>query len=48
MRRDLISVQPLKSSFLSCPKDIEIILRKLFIETKPYSDKLKKLLMEKL
>lgn len=33
-----------KSSFLSCEKDAEDIWRKLFIESKPYSNKLIKLL----
>lgn len=35
----------IKSSFLSCEKDIETILRKLFIESRPYSDDLKRLLV---
>lgn len=34
-----------KSSFLSCEKDQEIILKKLFIENQPYSDRLKRLLV---
>lgn len=34
-----------KSSFLSFEKDQELILRKLFIENKPYSDRLKRLLV---
>lgn len=34
-----------KSSFLSCEKDQETIWRKLFIESKPHSDTLKKLLI---
>jgi hypothetical protein len=33
------------SSFLSCEKDIESILRKLFVESRPYSDELKRLLV---
>ena len=40
MKRDVI-IPPSEfrsSSFLSCQKDIETILRKLFIESKPYSD----------
>lgn len=45
MKRDLIHLPALKSSFLSCEKDIETILRKLFIESKPYSDELKRLLI---
>lgn len=35
----------LKSSFLSCEKDTESIIRKLFVESKPYSDILKRLLL---
>lgn len=34
-----------KSSFLSCEKDAETIVRKLFVESKPYSDELKRLLL---
>lgn len=34
-----------KSTFLSCEKDQEEIWRKLFIESKPYSDTLKRLLI---
>lgn len=34
-----------KSTFLSCETDQESIWRKLFVESKPYSDKLKKLLV---
>lgn len=45
MQRNLIMTQSPQSSFLSCEKDIEIILRKLFIEAKPYSDILKRLLV---
>jgi hypothetical protein len=44
MRRDLINYK-LKSSFQSVEKDIELILRKLFVENKPLSDELKKLLI---
>jgi hypothetical protein len=43
MRRD--AIKTIKSSFLSCEKDTETILRKLFVETRPYSDTLKKLLV---
>lgn len=43
MKRDLI--KELKSSFLSCEKDVEVILRKLFIENNPHSNTLKKLLV---
>ena len=46
MRRDTrITSSQFSSSFLSCEKDIEEILRKLFISSKPYSDILKKLLV---
>ena len=46
MRRDTrITSNEFSSSFLSCEKDIEEILRKLFICSKPYSDELKKLLV---
>lgn len=34
-----------KSSFLSCEKDMESIIRKLFVESRPYSDELKRLLI---
>ena len=34
-----------KSTFLSCAKDQETIWRKLFVESRPYSDKLKRLLL---
>lgn len=46
MKRDII-MPPNKfnSSFLSCEKDLETILRKLFVESRPYSDILKKLLI---
>lgn len=33
------------SSFLSCEKDTETIIRKLFVDSKPYSDILKRLLL---
>ena len=46
MRRDL-ALSPLQFtfSFLSCEKDLEAILRKLFVESQPYSDDLKRLLV---
>ena len=34
-----------ESSFLSCEKDIETIIKKLFVDSKPYSDILKRLLL---
>lgn len=46
MKRDtILTVNRFNSSFLSCEKDIEMILKKLFIESKPYSDILKRLLV---
>ncbi len=46
MRRDTrITSNQFSSSFLSCEKDVEEILRKLFIASKPYSDILKRLLV---
>lgn len=37
--------QDFQASFLSCEKDIETIIDKLFIKSKPYSDILKRLLI---
>ena len=34
-----------KSSFLSCEKDAETIVKKLFVDSRPYSDMLKRLLL---
>lgn len=34
-----------KTSFLSCERDTETILKKLFVDSQPYSNKLKKLLV---
>lgn len=45
MRRDAITLKPLTSSFLSCEKDTETILRKLFVESRPYSEELIRLLV---
>lgn len=44
MRVDL-AMPSISMSFINCEKDIEAILRKLFIESKPYSDILKRLLV---
>ena len=46
MKKDL-ALRPVDftSSFLSCEKDLETILRKLFVESQPYSDDLKRLLV---
>lgn len=38
-------VGPFRSSFLSCEKDAETIIRKLFIDSRPYSDELKRLML---
>lgn len=45
MKRDLRLTKPLTSSFLSCEKDAELIYNRLFVESQPYSDELKKLLI---
>jgi hypothetical protein len=48
MKRDLAvpaGMSPIKSSFLSCEKDCETILRKLFVENQPYSQDLIRLLV---
>lgn len=46
MKRDtILTANRFNSSFLSCEKDIEMILRKLFVESVPYSDILKRLLV---
>ena len=45
MKRDLVRIPEIKSSFLSCEKDVETILRRLFVESQPYSDALKRLLI---
>ena len=37
----LMSAKDFNSSFISCEKDLESILRKLFIDSRPYSDNLK-------
>ena len=45
MRKDLIKVQPIYSSFFSNDEDIKKIIKLLFVESKPYSDILKSLLI---
>ena len=45
MKRDTSLSNPLKTSFLSCEKDAETIIKKLFVTSKPYSDDLKRLLI---
>lgn len=44
MRKDLVKLN-IQSSFLSCEKDFETILKKLFVESRPFSDILKRLLV---
>lgn len=44
-RQSGILAKNFKSTFLSCEKDQETIWRRLFVESKPYSDKLKRLLI---
>ena len=44
-KRSAVLANNFKSTFLSCETDQETIWRKLFIESRPYSDKLKKLLI---
>lgn len=43
--RSAMLAKNFKSTFLSCEKDQEVIWRKLFIESNPYSNKLKRLLV---
>lgn len=46
MKRDLIlPIQEFRPSFLSCEKDCETILTKIFITSQPYSDYIKRLLV---
>lgn len=45
MRVDVRTVKPIYSSFLSCERDTEEIVKTLFVKSKPYSDKLKRLLV---
>lgn len=45
MKRDLIRLPKLESSFLSCEKDAERILKKLFVESNPYSKDIVKMLV---
>lgn len=45
MRSDVTLVKPIYSSFLSCEKDAEQIVKTLFVKAKPYSDILKRLLI---
>ena len=45
MRSDLITFKTVYSSFQSCDKDLQKILKTLFVTSNPYSDILKKLLV---
>ena len=45
MRVDVVQTKPIYSSFLSCEKDMEQIVKLLFVIFLPYSDKLKRLLV---
>ena len=45
MRKDVRMMKPIYSSFLSCEKDMEKIIKTLFVDSRPYSDKLKRLLI---
>ena len=45
IKKSVMLAKDFKATFLSCERDIETILKKLFIESKPYSDKLKRLLI---
>ena len=45
MRRDIRSTVPLDSTFLFFEKDVETILRALFVQSYPHSEKLKRLLV---
>ena len=45
MKRDTRCTKPIQSSFLSFEKDVETILKKLFVNSYPYSDYLKRLLV---
>lgn len=40
-----MTTSPLKSSFFSCEKDAEAVIKKLFVSSQPYSDQLKRLLV---
>ena len=45
MRYDVRAMKPIYSSFLSCERDMQQIVKLLFVKSKPYSDKLKRLLI---
>ena len=45
MRKDVILNKEIYSSFFSCEVDAQTIVRKLFVDSNPYSDRLKRLLI---
>ena len=45
MRKSKNYIGEFKSSFLSCEKDAETIVKKLLVDSRPYSDELKRLLI---
>lgn len=45
VHKAIMSARDFKSSFLSCEKDMEAILKKLFVDSRPYTDDLKRLLV---
>lgn len=45
MKRNTISIPKIESTFLSCEKDTETIIKKLFTSSQPHSDVLKRLLV---
>ncbi len=45
MRKDNILMKPIYSSFFSCEKDTQQLLKTLFVDSRPYSDILKRLLI---
>ncbi len=44
-RTSVLLAKNFKSTFLSCETDMETIWKRLFVESRPYSDKLKRLLV---
>ena len=45
MRKVKNYVKEIQTSFLSCEKDLEILVNKLFVSSEPYSSELKRLLL---
>ena len=45
MRKDAILMKEIYSSFFSCEVDAQTIVKKLFVQSNPYSDRLKRLLI---